>query len=268
MIGLTYSMDGGTDYTGITTQQGLVNVSMIDCYYTENLCATRPGAPPEVVQSQAHTYGEITRGQHRCPYTNDEDIYNAPPNCTYFVSQTRPEYAFRYNEYNPHDRAHAYPYRTKRVVRASTDNCFQYNETSQSLVDTQDGQDEEYIYKYSNETYSGELPIPKPVTAFDSTTYVYNGSYAPQDASAQSCGDRCIKLYAYRSYGNVTHRKSVFFQCDVTVSEVSNADQDAHKLSADTARLAAASIALTGRYFHVDGNNFTFWQQYQLYPFG
>lgn len=104
------------------------------------------------------------------------------------------------------------------------------------------------------------------MAAYDATTYVYNGTLAPQDATAQSCGDRCISLYAFRSSGTVTKRPNTFFRCDVTVSEVTNAQEDAHKLSADSARLAASSIALSGRYTHENGQ--MEWQQYQLYPFG
>ena len=259
-------MDGGTDSTGITTRNGMVNVSKIDCYYANDLCATRPDAAPEVVQSQAHTYGEITRGQHSCPYNSDQDIYDGFQNCTYFSSKTRSEHAYRYAEYNPGDRAHAYPYLTNRIVKTSAANCHEYQFTRKYLVDYQDGIKGLWIYEYHNETSNGTLPIPKPLTAGDATTYIYNGTLAPQDAKVQSCGDRCILLYAYRSSGPESNRPDSFFQCEVTVSEVTNAQEPEHKLSAESARLAAASIALSGRSFN--GTKQMEWQQYQLYPRG
>ncbi|KAL8786671.1 MAG: hypothetical protein Q9195_008107 [Heterodermia aff. obscurata] len=245
MIGLTYSMDGGTDATTITTRNGMVNVSKIDCYYAENICGNAPDAPPEITQNQAHTYGELTRGQRRCPYRSDEDIYGSPQNCTYFYNNATQEFAYRYAEYNPHDRAKAFPYLTHRIVRASAGNCYQYDFDSSYFIDSNDGKQETFVFLYSNQTYNGSIAIPRPVTAFDSSTYVYNGVLPPQNATVQSCGPRCILLYAFRSYGTITKRKNTFFQCSVTVSNVSNADQDAQKLPDDNARLAAASIAFS-----------------------
>ena len=261
-------MDGGTDSTGITTQNGMVSVSKIDCYYANELCATRPDAAPEIVQSQAHSYGEATRGQHHCPYNSDQDINDGFQNCTYFSSKPPSEFAYRYAEYNPRDRARAYPFLTKRIVKTFAANCHEYQFTRRYPVDYQDGIKGLWIYEYHNETFNGTLAIPKPLTANDSTTYIYNGALAPQDATAQSCGDQCILLYALRSSGPVSKRPDSFFQCEVTVSEVTNAQQDAHKLSAESARLAAASIALSGRYTHPNGSEQMAWQQYQLYPRG
>ena len=267
MIGLTYSMDGGTDSTTITTRNGMVNVSKIDCYYAENICGNRPGAPPEITQNQAHTYGELTRGFRRCPYSSDQDIYDSPQNCDYFYNNATQEFAYRYAEYNPHDRARAYPYLTDRIVRASAGNCYQYGFDSSYFIDSNDGKQETFVFLYSNETFNGSIAIPRPVTAFDSSTYVYNGILAPQNATVQSCGPRCIQLYVFRSLGPITKRNDTFFQCSVTVTNVSNADQDAHKLPDDNARLAAASIALSGRYTNPNGSTTKNWQQYQLYPF-
>ena len=263
-------MDGGTDATTITTRNGTVSVSRIDCYYAENRCGNRPDAPPEITQSQAHTYGELTRGQMRCPYTTDQDIYNSPQNCTYFYNSVSLEFAYRFAEYNPHDRARAYPYLTKRIVRASADNCHQYSVSSIDAIDSQDGEKATWMFRYHNQTFNGSLPIPKADAANDSSTYVYNGLLAPQNATVQSCGPRCIQLFALRNEGTATTRPRSLFQCSVTVSNVSNANEDAHHLPDDNARLAAASIALSGRYTRPIGGGprQRQWQQYQLYPFG
>lgn len=175
-------MDGGTDATTITTLNGMVNVSRIDCYYdyAEDRCANEgPDAAPEITQSQAHTYGELTRGQRRCPYTTDQDIYSSPQNCTYFYNRVSQEFAYRFAEYNPDDRASAYPYLTKRIVRASADNCHEYSVSSMDAIDSPDGEKGTWVFNYYNQTFNGSLPIPKPSAAFDASTYVYNGLQAP-----------------------------------------------------------------------------------------
>lgn len=270
VLGLTYSMDRGTDSTDIITSTGMVKVPLLDCYYDNGLCATRPAAPPEIVQNLAHSYGEITRGQLRCPYTTESDIRVAPQNCTYFYNTANPEFAFRYSEYNPKDHAHAYPYFTDRIIKTSASDCYQYEMDSSSIyaVDSSDGLKETWILPFHNETYNGSLPVPRPSSAFDSTTYVYNGTLVPQNATLPSCGPRCISLYAFRSKGTVTKRPDVMFRCSITVGEVSNVNNDAQQLPDINARLAAASIALTGRYANPNGSKVKQWQQYQLFPWG
>ncbi|KAL8831014.1 MAG: hypothetical protein Q9191_001110 [Dirinaria sp. TL-2023a] len=270
LLGLTYSMDGGTDSANIITSTGMVNVPLLNCYYDNGLCATRPKAPAEIVQNVAHSYGEITRGQLRCPYTRDIDIRAAPQNCTYFYNTADPEFAFRYSEYNPKDDARAYPYLTGRIIKTSASDCYQYEMTNSSFhkIDSPDGLQDTWVLPFHNETYNGSIPIPRSNAAFDSTTYVYNETSVPQNLTMSSCGPRCISLYAFRSYGTATKRPSVMFKCSVMVGEVSNAVNDTQQLPDMNARLAAASIALTGRYTNPYKSNIPDWQQYQLYPYG
>lgn len=262
-------MDGGTDSTNIVTSRGNVSVPQLDCYYDNGACATRPEAPPEVVQNLAHSYGEITRGQLRCPYDTDNDIHAAPQNCTYFSNTASSEFGLRFAEYNPKDRAHSYPYFTDRVIKASASDCHQYQVRDKvDLIDSTDGQKETWVFHFFNETYNGSLPVPRPSAAFDSTTYVYNGISVPQNATVQSCGPRCISLWAFRSGGIITKRPSTMFQCSVNVGQVSNVTNDAHRIPDTSARLAAASIALTGRYTNPNNSATREWRQYQLFPFG
>lgn len=162
VIGLTYSMDGGTDSTSIITSPGMVKVPELDCYYDETQCATRPSFPPEVVQNLAHSYGEITRGQIRCPYLNDNDIYSAPQNCSYFVNNATNEYALRYSEFHPGDHARAYPYLTKRVIRSSASNCYKYKVPTVGTMDTRDGAHETWIFHYTNGTSMALSPSRSP----------------------------------------------------------------------------------------------------------
>lgn len=74
VISLTYSMDGGTNSTGIFMSQGLVNASNLGCYYYGPNCTNPPLAVPETSQSVAHTFGEINSARNGCPYATDDDI--------------------------------------------------------------------------------------------------------------------------------------------------------------------------------------------------
>lgn len=266
MIGLTYAMEGGTNSTGIIRRHGLVHAANLTCFFSDGICA----AAPETAQLQAHAYGDLVRSQTRCDYTDESQIKDAPQNCSYFRSTRtggEPEYAFRYADYNPSDVARAYPLLTDRIVKASTGRCLQYsiNVNDSYAIDTPDGIKETMVWLYSNETFNGSISIPKPNGAFDSTTYIFNGISAPQDADLQACGPRCINVYAMRWEGKLTDRPKTLFQCPITVSEVSHTTNEMQVLPAENARLAAASIALSGRYTNPNGTHFEHWEQYQLY---
>ena len=60
------------------------------------------------------------------------------------------------------------------------------------------------------------------------------------------------------------------FSCSITVSEVNTTTQSAHHVHGNVARIAAASLALSGRYMNVDPfrPDENDGHQYQLYPWG
>ena len=264
---LTYSWETGTNSSGTVPRPGPVNASTIDCYYNADDCLhAGNGVPSGINQTLAHTYGESASTRTRCFYQTDADIFGAPQNCTYFSNQDT-EFAFRYREFNPSDLARSYPYLTNRVVKASPGQCSQYDvdERQTQEGDSTDGQRDTWIYNFNNDEI---LAIPKVNTAVDSTTYVYNGTDIPQvKNSPSSCGSRCIWLYAYRATGQLPERPSHMFRCPITITNVSNTNHPAHELPEDMARVAAASIALTGRW-RVPPENNEDWRQYQLYSFG
>ncbi|KAI9881078.1 MAG: hypothetical protein M1830_008236 [Pleopsidium flavum] len=273
MIGLTYSMDSGTDSNGTIFQPGTICAPKLDCYYGRGGCPIRD----EVPQVLAHAYGEIVVGQNCCIYSTTADILNSPQTCYYFCRADQKEYAFRYAEYSPKDKARAYPYLTNRIITASSGDCLEYSVNLTGIVrlDTPDGKGEARRYPYSNDTYSSDITIPSPQLANDATTYVYNGAQKPQIEKQHACGPRCLMMYVMRSPGVITDRRMKLFQCRVHISNVSNATLPEHHLPDRNARLAAASIALQGRYTHPYWNNTTksynsteAWQQYQLYPWG
>lgn len=253
-------MESGTDSTGIIRRQGAVNVPNLDCYSLNGQCINASSVP----QNLANAYGEAIRGQKSCNYTQDSDIQNASQDCYYFSHTNGQEFAFRYAQYNPKDSVRAYPYLTDRIVKASAKECFQYTVTNAAgTVDSQDGIQDTWFWYFYNSTFNGTISIPRRYAAFDSTTYIYNGTKAPPNEDFQSCGPRCMRLYAWRSPGPETKRPWAVFQCSITISEVSNVAKDWQSLPDDNAYLAAASIALTGRPTS-DGH----WRQFRLYPYG
>lgn len=226
----------------------------------------------DVAQDLAHRYGENIRARHSCSYTVDSDIQGAPQECYYFENKNGQEFALRYAEYNPDDSARAYPFSTDRVVKASAEECFQYNinvESSQK-IDSSDGKQDVFLMDYYNSTFNGTISVPTCDTANDSTTYIYNGDLPPQNATVQGCGARCLWLYALQNTGPLTKKPLTLVQCSINISEASNMtpDHDWQILPDLNARLAAASIALTGRYTYPNGSVKKYWQQYRLYPWG
>lgn len=266
MLSLNYSMDSGTDSTGIYTTKGTVNTPKLDCYFEKGECPDLPAAQ----MTTAHTYGELIRDQKSCTYASDVDIVHADQSCSYFRNQNNEEFTYHYSDYNPGDLPQAYPYKTYRNIRASASHCYQYNIdwAHSPLVDGTDGLRDTQVFSFSNETYTGHLPIPRSVGAYNSTTYIYNGSLIPQDAFKQACGPRCLTIYAYRLPSFRDSHVANIFSCQITVSDVYNATEDWHHLSNDNARLAAASIALTGRVTRPKGQDTPEWRQYQLYTMG
>ncbi|KAI4209741.1 MAG: hypothetical protein LQ351_007337 [Letrouitia transgressa] len=266
ILGLTYSWDGGTNSTGIVTSRGSVIVPKLDCYYDDGRCYTTPDAPTEAAPFLAHTYGETASSLFGCPYTTDEDIFQANQSCTYFYNTAKPEFAYRYLDFNPNDVAGVYPYLTKRLIKASPGECSQY--------ETFRGRDERdryglTLWHFNDGAENKTISIPLVNTAFDSTTYIYNDTVVPQDSIDQACGPRCLYIYALRQQGpRRDNTLNTLFQCQINITNVTSVGEDVHILADRNARLAAASIALTGRYTNLISREVKEWRQYQLYPFG
>ncbi|KAL9034354.1 MAG: hypothetical protein Q9214_007082, partial [Letrouitia sp. 1 TL-2023] len=264
--GLTYSWDGGTNSTGIVTSPGSVVVPKLDCYYDDGRCYTTPDAPTEAAPFLAHTYGETASSLFRCPYTTDEDIFQANQSCAYFTNTAKPEFAYRYLEFNPDDVAGVYPYLTKRLVKASPSECSQY-ETFRSRDER-----DRYgltLWHFNDGAENKTISIPLVNTALDSTTYIYNDTTIPQDSIDQACGPRCLYVYALRQQGpRRNNTLNTLFQCQINITNVTNIGDQVQVLADRNARLAAASIALTGRYTNLISRDVKEWRQYQLYPFG
>ena len=263
-ISITYSIDQGTDSSGTVVNPGIVNASTLDCYYNKGSCPTGLGTR-EQPQTLAHAYGGLVNAYESCPYNILEDIRNANQTCSYFTQEKGQEFALRYVEYNPRDLSHAYPFLTDRVITASTGQCFEYYVKNRTTVGSSLGPALVRSIDFANDTYTGNIQFPKQLSAHNATIYVYNGTHKPQNEDWQSCGDRCIWIHAFSSPGKGQPR---MFSCPITISNVTNTMEPAQELPADMARLAAASIALSGRFTYPWRNTTRNWQQYQHYPRG
>lgn len=267
-ISLTVETNDGTNWNGTYLRPGIVTAAKLNCYddLFNGLPCQKLDGNQKTIQALAHAYGDLARLNHCCPYTNQEDVVKSRHNCPYFCKDDRQEFQYRFNEFNPDDfdpsqhvSTKAYPRFTDRTVSASG-TCYNY-----SVGEDHETKDGNHYYEYKDEAGSvrGNITIPLPSLAISSTTYIYRGLNPPQIAPAQKCGDRCTIVWAFRTPGNpedgTAGQPSQFYQCNVTVTAVTHADSLIKELPDDMARLAAASISLSGR---LSG------PQFQFYPYG
>lgn len=170
--------------------------------------------------------------------------------------------AYRFNEYNPDDTQKIYPHMTNRTIYAEARNCVTYNQTNadkkdpQTLTMTMTNADE----PGDNQT----MTIPRDFLGREGTTYIYRGFHAPPDADLQSCGDRCLWMWAYRNPSK--KELPAFYKCPVNISYVLNASRPEHHIHDTTVKNAAAAIAMHGGYRGpVKDASRKDWTSYQFY---
>lgn len=252
LINLTYSVDGGYDWKGTYTQQGVVGASNMGCFTSDRNCSKLP----EVQQIVAHLYGEMAQSSECCTYNDISEVYNSDANCIRYCKPTRnhQEYAYRFSEINPDDFVRAYPRFTDRVITASSGECYQYDidrDNNGEKVKDLNGNLAANKWKYSNGTTNGSLVLPMAYSAIDSTTYIYRGTKIPQEATTNACGPRCMWMWAFRAWSTNPvdeGQRMAVFQCPITISTVSNVHNDTQKVPDSVARIAASAIALQGRF--------------------
>ena len=267
MLSLNYSMDLGTGSADTYTVPGTISAPRLDCYTNGNNCEASLVAP----LTTAHSYGELIRGETCCPYNTTADIFSANESCPFFCSADRQEFAYRFNEYNPLDTTSSYPHLSYRLIKSNVEACYEYDVDwgKSHLIDSPDGKEATEVFSFHNKTYTAQIPIPRSAGAYNSTTYVYNGTNIPQLATLVACGPRCLTIHTLRlgippPGGSLP---ATIFGCNISVTNVTNTTAPWQEYSNDMARLAIASIALTGRSFDPAGPGIS-WQQYQLYPWG
>ena len=263
------SLKSGYDSTGVTISQGYVAVPRLDCFYRSNVTECEGDIQSRLDPAIAHVYGEGgTFRDERCRYQSTDEIHKAPQTCRYLARADHREFAVRYADSNPTDVINAYPYYgTQRFVTAAATECNGNLTTiSPTLADGGDGPESEFVWPFQNSTGIYSLSIPRAILARDSTTYIWNGTATPPLATLQTCGPRCIVLFALRDMDRDPNHEITIFQCRITISLVFNVKNPVHVLSDSIARTAAASIALSGRWRLREG--FLDWRQFQLYQDG
>ena len=264
MLSLNYSMDRGSGSASTYTVAGTITAPILDHFSGHNSSLVGP-------QTTAHSYGGLISGERCCEYNTTADIFSANQSCPFFCSAGGQEFAYRFNEYNPQDNSSSYPHLTNRLIKSNVEACYEYDvDWSKShLIDSPDGKQDTQLFAFHNRTYSANIPIPNSVGAFNSTTYIYSGTSIPQLATLVACGPRCLTIHVLRlgiPPANVPPPAKIF-GCNISVTDVTNATAPWQEYPNDMARLAIASIALTGRSTDPAGPGIS-WQQYQLYPWG
>ena len=187
-----------------------------------------------------------------------------PTTPPYFCQTTgRSEFAYRFKEYNRNDTERSYPSLTNRTITTSSGPCFKYAEVTQGPGKDLYGKDAATLYTFSNGSHTENITIPISHAGWAATTYVYRGHKIPELATLQTCGQRCLWIWAQR-FGTQDNGNSTLFQCPITVNKVGNATSQEHELPDPVALVAAASIALQGRWSgKIEDKDF---RQYQFYP--
>lgn len=260
LISLEVTIEDGNNYNTTYVREGKVQVSNLTCYDPKADC---PGAVQEHVL--AHTYGEAILGSSCGPYLELADVLGSREDYKYYCRRDpgRQEFAYRFSEYNPNDTQKTYPQFTKRIITAASGVCTEYRQLE--YVNDTIGGDSALRFTYNNPTTgNGSIKIPTSFLGLAGTTYIYRGFKPPNKATVWACGDRCLLMWVYKNAQ--AHDKPRFYQCPITISEVSNSGQPEHNISDFVARLAAASIALQGR-THKPGAELD-WEQFQFYASG
>ena len=253
-------MEDGKNYSDIYLTNGTLNASNLTSYFNGNISL---GA--EESQAVAHTYGEVAQGGGDCEqYEDVAQVYKSSNDPPYFCRRTpgKQEFAYRLKEYNYDDSERMYPSFTNRVITASSGVCFEYTELNHTLGPDLHNNMAANNYTFFNSTYNSSISIPTSSDGWTATTYIYRGTKPPHLATVNSCGDRCMWIWAHRT-SVPEEDTSTFYQCPITVSEVSNAMTDLQDVPNSVARIAAASIALQGRWTGPVENKI--WTQYQFY---
>ena len=197
------------------------------------------------------------------PYTNITEIEVSEYDPPYYCRRTpgQQEFAYRFKEHNSDDLQGIFPSFTNRIVTVSSGKCFEYSQRNR--IDDPD-REAASKYTYGNETFNDTISLPNSSVGNSGTTYIYRDIERPQSVETYRCGPRCVMMWAYKAQG--PKEPPTFYECPITVSSVSNTAQDSHDIPDSMARIAAASIALQGRWTGTIEDRR--WTQYQFYAHG
>ena len=245
MITLNLNVVDGSSYNDTYTSNGIVAASNMSCYFQNNICRLKVTR-----HALAHAYGEMTSAFQPGQVNDTSQVLDFKSQKRYFsigAPKENQTYAYRFNEYNINDTQEAYPHFTNRTITSFSGDCYTYNQTeSKPGVDLY-GDKSSTNYTYTNGSFTDSIVIPNSALGEHGTTYIYRGLLVPALAKANSCGPRCVWVWAYKNWPRDSDGYA-FYQCPITVGNVLNASRAEHEIGDDIARVSATSIALQGRY--------------------
>ncbi|KAG8531175.1 uncharacterized protein KY384_004533 [Bacidia gigantensis] len=247
LISLTATVNDGNNYNTTYLRSGQVVASNLTCYFSNKTCPISRAA----TNGLAHSYGEAILAPDCGGFNQLNNSGHPSQNWQYYCRYPPAEdadsqaFGYRFKEYNPADKQNLYPRFTNRRITAFSGDCRQYSVIGQPQNDTIEDMSATQ-FTYTNGSYNGSISIPNSALGLNGTTYLYRGFNSPENATDFLCGDRCLLMWAYKNKGGDQGR--TFFECPITVSTVTNATSSDHAVRENVARVAAASIALQGRY--------------------
>lgn len=222
VVQLTYSME---DSQGTLVTNGPVRIIMMDHYYPKNDSETIPSLGAE--QSAAHTFGYISSSYKQGNASDFDQLRGqGVSELAEFISFNMVDHwAYLYFDSNPTTHATFY---TSRTVNA-TWLCAGYD-----VVQGGDGSTVDIVY------LDGGVRRPFFVgeTGPGATTYMTE--------TEEVCGPRCARVWAFQTEILQSEVKPSLYDCNVTVSQVSDMYLPEHSIPDLQARIAAGSIGLEG----------------------
>lgn len=179
-------------------------------------------------------------------YTSIADVVQSKSNSLFYQRTTQElqdhqQFAYRFNEYNLKDQQGSYPFFTNRTFTAEALDCSKYNQVHN------DGKEPSTFSYFSTDgKVNGTIAIPRDFLGNEGTTYIFRGFHIPEEAAIYSCGDRCVKMWAYKNPS--VSAPGTFFECSVSISSVTNTDHPMHEIPNNMTKIAAAAIALQGQW--------------------
>ena len=222
VVQLTYSVPNST---GTIYVPGTIQISKLDHYYPKNNSAVIPSLGAE--QAQAHMYGFVTStynlGNASDLVASQESGRNAPAG--YLTYDLVDHWVAQFTETNPDSKQLFY---TNRTANSS------WLCTSYDVLTGQDGDRTNITYHDGEQIRSFDVGETGP----EATTYITETEVV--------CGPRCAQVWAFQTQIPEMGILPTLYQCNITISNVSNPYHPEHILPDMQARIAAGAIGLDG----------------------
>ncbi|KAE8444531.1 hypothetical protein EG329_014455 [Mollisiaceae sp. DMI_Dod_QoI] len=241
MIGLTYSLNDGVDYnTSVTGDIRFTDFSQSFAYGIDyNTTAASELA--------VHTYGEMALawriGNLTDPKVQVPEPMSAHGSNPYAYFSVPEYYQYFFMEASQPSGPNSNPiqFYSNRSIKTSG-SCIQY-----PVTDNVNGSSQSFSVTKNGQNYS---PIFESIGP-NSTTYYTQTN--------MECGPRCKEICAYENNG----KQAFYYECNITVSNVSNVTYSSQNVSDTNALQAAGAIGLQGYQQYQNAQPLS---QYQQFP--